>query len=196
MEKLKIKLPIIVEGRYDKSALSGFVDAVILTTGGFSIFNNKEQQALLRKMARDGVILMTDSDGGGRQIRSFISGIIAPSKIHHLFIPKIQGKEKRKSKASAAGFLGVEGMDRETLTKLLAPFTEGESRETRGPEVTKLDFFMDGLSGTDGASEKRERLAKEMDLPSDMTAKALLEAVNIFLTMEEYKELVLKISQE
>ena len=46
MEKVKINLPIIVEGRYDKSALSGFLDATIITTGGFSIFNDKEKQAL------------------------------------------------------------------------------------------------------------------------------------------------------
>ena len=95
MEKIKISLPIIVEGRYDKSTLSGFLDANIITTGGFSIFNNKEKQALLRRLSANGVIVLTDSDGGGKQIRSFLSGILPSDKIHNLYIPKIAGKESR-----------------------------------------------------------------------------------------------------
>ena len=112
MEKVRINLPIIVEGRYDKSALSGFLDATIITTGGFSIFNDKEKQALLRRISANGVILLTDSDGGGKQIRKFLQGILPPDKIHNLFIPKIEGKESRKRHKSAAGTLGVEGMER------------------------------------------------------------------------------------
>ena len=76
MEKIKISLPIIVEGRYDKSALSGYIDGTIITTEGFSIFNNKEKQALLRRIAKDGIIVLTDSDGGGKQIRKFLCGIL------------------------------------------------------------------------------------------------------------------------
>ena len=103
MEKIKISLPIIVEGRYDKATLSGFIDATIITTGGFSIFNNKEKQALLCRLAKDGIIVLTDSDGGGKQIRKFLAGILPPDKIHNLYIPKIEGKESRKRKPSAAG---------------------------------------------------------------------------------------------
>ena len=101
MEKTKISLPIIVEGRYDKSSLSGFLDATILTTDGFSIFNNKEKQALLRRVAQNGIIVLTDSDGGGKQIRKFLAGILPSDKIHNLYIPKIAGKESRKRKPSA-----------------------------------------------------------------------------------------------
>ena len=108
MEKIKISLPIIVEGRYDKSTLSGFVDATIITTGGFSIFNNKEKQALIRRLGENGIIVLTDSDGGGKQIRKFLAAIIPSDKIHNLYIPKIAGKESRKSKPSASGNLGVE----------------------------------------------------------------------------------------
>ena len=90
MEKIKIDLPIIVEGRYDKSALSGFIDGTIITTGGFSIFNNKEKQTLIRRLAEGGIIILTDSDGGGKQIRSFLQGILSADKIHNLYIPKIE----------------------------------------------------------------------------------------------------------
>ena len=100
MEKIKVSLPIVVEGRYDKSTLSGFVDATIITTDGFSIFNNKEKQLLVRRLCADGAIILTDSDGGGKQIRSFLSGIVRSDKIYNLYIPKISGKEKRKQRES------------------------------------------------------------------------------------------------
>ena len=64
-----IRLPLIVEGRYDKSAVLGMFSATVITTDGFGIFNSKEKQALIRKIAKDGIIILTDSDAGGKQIR-------------------------------------------------------------------------------------------------------------------------------
>lgn len=191
---MKISLPIIVEGRYDKSTLSGFVDATVITTGGFAVFNNKEKQALIRRLSVDGVIVLTDSDGGGRQIRSFLSGILPKDKIHHLHIPKIEGKEKRKPHASRSGMLGVEGMKRELLERLLTPFAVCKKNEKNTKIITKLDFFEDGLSGGDGSSQKRAELCRLAELPTDMTANALLEAVNLLYSHEEYKKLILKIN--
>ncbi len=196
MDKIRIALPIIVEGRYDKSALSGYIDATVITTGGFSIFNNKEKQALIRKISKDGIILLTDSDGGGRQIRSFLQGILPKDKIYNLFIPKIEGKEKRKRKPSAAGTLGVEGMEKETILKLLSPFQEGEKDIKDKEMTTKLDFFEDGLSGKANSSARRARLCEILELPSDMTSNSLLEAVNLLLTREEYKKIIDRINTE
>ena len=190
MEKIKISLPIIVEGRYDKSTLSGFIDATIITTGGFSIFNNKEKQALLRRISENGVIVLTDSDGGGKQIRSFLAGILPPDKIHNLYIPKIAGKESRKRKPSASGNLGVEGMDKETILRLLTPFTEGKTTQNDGKMITKVDFFTDKLTGCEGASENRSRLCRECNLPDDMTPNALLEAMNLLYGYDEYKRII------
>ena len=196
MDKLKISLPIIVEGRYDKATLSGFVSANIITTEGFSVFNNKEKQALIRRMSGSGIIVLCDSDGGGRQIRSFLSGILPRDKIHHLYIPRVDGKESRKSHASKEGLLGVEGMKREVLERLLKPFSSGNNTEKSSKMITKLDFFEDGLSGGNGASQKRAELCKLAELPCDMTANALLEAMNLLYSYEEYKDLVLKIEGE
>ena len=41
---IRIREAIIVEGRYDKNTLSQVVDAVIIETSGFGVFNNKEKQ--------------------------------------------------------------------------------------------------------------------------------------------------------
>lgn len=195
MEKLKISLPIIVEGRYDKSALSGFLDATIITTGGFSIFNNKEKQELIRRVAENGIIILTDSDGGGKQIRKFLAGIIPSDKIHNLYIPKIEGKESRKRRPSASGNLGVEGMEKEVILRLLTPFANGETAQKCGKMITKVDFFTDKLTGCDGASENRAKLCKLCNLPDDMTPNALLEAMNLLYGYDEYKELVKEINR-
>ena len=68
---------------------------------------------------KKGIILLTDSDGGGKQIRSFLSGLVEKDKLYHVYIPQIAGKESRKSSPSKAGFLGVEGVGREILEKAL-----------------------------------------------------------------------------
>ena len=110
-DKPIIALPIVVEGRYDKSAILSMFSANVITTEGFGIFNSAEKQQLIRKIAgKSGIILLTDSDGGGRQIRSFLTSILPPEKIFQLYIPRIAGKERRKDRPSKEGVLGVEGV--------------------------------------------------------------------------------------
>ena len=193
MEKYRVRLPIIVEGRYDKAHLSSFLSATIITTEGFGIFKNKEKQALIRRIGADGVILLCDSDGGGRQIRAFLSGLLPKGKIHNLYTPEIKGKERRKTQASAAGNLGVEGIDKEIILRLLSPFIDGEGAEREGRAITPADLYEAGLSGRDNSASMREALCRAIDLPHDMTAKALLEMLNLFYTYEELSELLEKI---
>ena len=40
---LKIKEAVIVEGRYDKLKLSNLLDTLIVETGGFHIYKDKEK---------------------------------------------------------------------------------------------------------------------------------------------------------
>ena len=191
----KISLPIIVEGRYDKAAIAGMYDCTVIETSGFGIFNNKEKQALIRRLGANGVILLTDSDGGGKQIRSFISGILPKDKIYQLYIPKIEGKEPRKTHRSAAGTLGVEGVGGDVLRRLLDPFANGENPAKDRGRVTKTDLFLDGLSGGDASSSLRAAFARECDLPDDMTANALLSAINLLYTYDEYKKTIQKVKE-
>lgn len=184
-EKLRIPLPIIVEGKYDKNTLSQILDATILTTDGFAIFNSKEKQALLRRLCSDGAIVLTDSDGGGRQIRAFLSSILPKESIHPLYIPKIQGKERRKSAPSKSGTLGVEGMEADLLYELFLPLSTDAERKTGDP-ITKTDFFVCGLTGAENASARRDTLALALHLPDGMGASPLLAAVNLLLTREEF----------
>ena len=47
---LHIREAVVVEGRYDKNALSQVVDTLILETAGFGIFKDRDQMALLRRL--------------------------------------------------------------------------------------------------------------------------------------------------
>ena len=189
MDKIPISLPVAVEGKYDQIRLSSVIDATILTTQGFGIFNNREKRALLQALSKNGIILLTDSDGAGSMIRSHIQSFIPPDKIYHLYIPQIEGKEKRKKTPSKAGTLGVEGMEPELLRQLFQTFADRHAMKEKKPRsITKADFFADGLTGREGSAVLRNALCARLSLPADMTPTALLAAVNMLLDYPEYQE--------
>ena len=189
----KIKEVIVVEGRYDKNTLSQVVDAVIIETSGFGIFNNTQKQKLLRTMAEArGLIVLTDSDGAGFVIRNFIKSCVDPGLVKHAYIPDMQGKERRKSAPSKEGKLGVEGMRPEVLLDALfraGATIDGEENERTSVRITKADMYARGLSGREGSAEKRAKLIKELDLPEHITAGALLDVLNAVMSREEFMEL-------
>lgn len=194
MEKMKIALPILVEGRYDKIKLESLLDAEILETGGFSVFNRDDRMAFFRRLAAGrGIIVLTDSDGGGRMIRSYLSECLPKEKVFHLYIPAIPGKEKRKKHAGRAGVLGVEGTDPDTLRRLFAPFA-GETPVGR-MKLRKADLYADGLSGGENSAALRAAFLQEAELPTDLPATALLHAVNLLFSEEEYRSILQKARQ-
>ena len=197
MEKLYIPYPVIVEGKYDKIRLDSIMVGQIIPTDGFSLFNGEQKQKLLRRLAeKSRIIVLTDSDGAGTLIRSKISSLIPKEKLIQLYIPQIEGKERRKQKASAEGTLGVEGMENDVLYKLLSPYAvsaEGEKEDAESARaayfenpLSKTDFYIDGLSGGENSAERRDEFALSLGLPTGMTAGALLAATKLLLTYEEY----------
>ena len=192
LRKLNIPYPIVVEGKYDRLRLISVCNAKIMTTEGFGIFKKKEKLALFREISkRTPVIVITDSDGAGKLIRSHITSAIPKDRLIQLYIPKIKGTEKRKSQASAEGTLGVEGMERELLYDLLSPYEDETAFDAaRENPLSKTDFYMDGLSGGEDSKNRRANLARALSLPEDMTANALLEAVRLVATYEEYCNIV------
>lgn len=189
---LKLDRPVVVEGKYDRLRLKNVIDAPIITTNGFRIFNDKEKRAMIRRMAEEnGVFVLTDADGAGLVIRNLLRGCVPKEKITNIYIPAVRGKEKRKAAPSKEGFLGVEGIDEETLTRLFAPFAVSEcdvdaAAVPRKTPVKKSDFYLAGLSGGEGSAEKRAALAAYSSLPPYMSANALLEAVNLLYSKEEF----------
>ena len=192
MEKLRIAYPVIVEGKYDRLRLLTVMEGQILTTDGFGIFKQKEKLALIRALAaKSPLIVLTDSDGAGQLIRSHIGSAVPRDRLIPLYVPQIKGKEKRKAEPSAAGFLGVEGQERALLYELLLPFA-GACEIAREP-ITKVDLFEDGLTGHRDSAARRDALAAQFALPPGMTPNALLAALAVIATREEYKNAVSKL---
>ena len=190
MKKLQIAYPIIVEGKYDRMKLLAICEGLIIKTDGFGIFKKQEKMVLLRALAeKTRIIVLSDSDGAGKVIRSHISSAIPKERLIQVYTPRIEGKEKRKAQASAEGYLGVEGADVKILYDILLPFSS-DGNGACGCNITKLDFYNDGLTGMDNSSEKRNKVAKFLGLPADMTPNALLSAIQVAYTIEEYKSAV------
>lgn len=192
---LRIKEAIVVEGRYDKNALSQLVDGIILETSGFGIFKDEQRLKLLRRLALErGLIVLTDSDGAGFVIRNFLKGAIDPALVKHAYVPDRRGKERRKRKPGKEGKLGVEGMPPQVLEQALrragATFLDGpEEVESQRRQITKGDLFVAGLSGMPDSAGRRKVLLERLDLPEHLTANALLEALNVFYGYDALAEL-------
>ena len=191
MSKPRIEEVIVVEGRYDRNMLLQVVDATVVETGGFSVFNDREKLAFLRKLAQKrGLILLTDSDGAGFVIRNYLKGSIPTEQVKQAYIPDIPGKERRKRKAGKEGKLGVEGMTPEILLQALrrggATFV-GEAAPSAAVPITKADLLDRGLIGP-GSTQKRQQLLKNLELPEHLTPNALLETLNLLMSREEFYE--------
>ena len=194
MEKIRLGMPVVVEGKYDAIRLSAVFDGCIVRTDGFGVFRSAERLALIRRLAGErGVVVLTDPDGAGKVIRRYLSGAIPPEKIYHLYVPRIEGKERRKPQPSKEGVLGVEGIACDTLREILARFAAGHGIDTATGEIsgegatrpvggiTKVDFYECGLTGKPDAAAARDALCAKLGLPKGMTAPALLAAVNLLL---------------
>lgn len=189
----RVREVIVVEGRYDKNALKQVVEATVVETGGFGVFNDRERLALLRRLAAErGLILLTDSDGAGFVIRNFLKGAIPKAQLKQAYIPDIYGKERRKAAPGKEGKLGVEGMPPDILLSALeragATFEDDVGAEKDRTPITKTDLYELGLTGRPESGARRAALLKKLGLPEKMTTNALLEALNILYSREEIWE--------
>jgi ribonuclease M5 len=189
---VKIKEVIVVEGRYDKNTLSQIVDATIITLGGFSVFNDKEKLAFLRRLAeKQGLIVLTDSDAAGFVIRDRIAAAIPKEQLLHAYIPQRRGKESRKREASKEGLLGVEGME---ATDLLAALRaagatmDGVEAESPTPYLTAARMMEDGLTGGTDSKKKREALCRALELPAYLSTSRLMAVLNAAVSERDYLE--------
>lgn len=188
---VRIREAIVVEGKYDQNTLRQIVDTAVIPTHGFGVMKDRELLAFLRTVAeKRGLILLTDSDGAGFVIRNFLKGALPKEQVRHAYIPDIAGKERRKKAPGKEGKLGVEGMEPAVLLEALrragATFLDEAAEAPAGTPITKADLYEWGLSGGPDSREKRLALLKELNLPSHMSANALLEALNLLYTKETF----------
>lgn len=188
----KIKEAIIVEGIYDQNKINQLVDATVITTNGFRIYKDKKKIEMIRRFAATtGIIIFTDSDRAGFQIRNYIKNLVGNKNVKHAYIPDVKGKEKRKDKPSKEGFLGVEGVSDDIIVEALK---NAGVTERKMPDdirlISKSDLFADGLSGGADSKILREKLLKILELPARISANMLLDVLNGLYGYDEYKKMV------
>lgn len=191
MDKLKLRQAIVVEGKYDQNTLRQLVDTAIFTTNGFTGMKDPALLRLLQKAAQTtGLVILTDSDGAGFLIRNTLKSALPETGVLHAYIPDLPGKEKRKAAPGKEGLLGVEGMTPEIILKALrnagAEFADGSTPPPAREPITKQDLFALGLSGGPESAKKRAALLKALSLPAHMSANALLQALNVLFSREEF----------
>ena len=179
MDKLRIRQAIVVEGKYDQNALRQLVDTAIFTTNGFTGMKDPALLRLLRQAAKTtGLIILTDSDGAGFLIRNTLKSALPAEGVLHAYIPDIPGTERRTTAPGQEVLL-------QALRNAGADFEDAQAAPAREP-VTKQDFFTLGLSGRPDSAAKRAALLQALSLPAHMSANALLQAVNVLFSREEF----------
>ncbi len=188
---IKIKEAVIVEGKYDKIKLSSIINAVIIPTNGFNIFKNKETVELVKFYAEHtGIIIMTDSDAAGFKIRSYIKSVVKNGRIINVYIPDVFGKEKRKTKPSAEGKLGVEGISKDLIIEAFEKAGVAASANSAKGNITKADLFEYGLTGGNNSSVYRKVILKALGLPGMLSANGMLEVINTMMNKEEFEKII------
>lgn len=176
---IHIKEAVIVEGRYDKAKLSSLCDALIVETNGFQIYRDAEKRAFIRRLAAErGVIVLTDSDNAGRQLRSYIASFLPKEQIRHAYIPDIYGKERRKALPAKEGKLGVEGVPAEVILQALSDAGVMSESAQNEPQFSPADLYALGLSGSKNSAERRKMLFRILGLPENLSTKQLLRWAN------------------
>lgn len=191
---ITLREAIVVEGRHDIDKVRRIFDTAVIETRGFGIYKDREKLQLIRKLAVTcGVILLTDPDGAGFQIRNYLKGAIPEGRVYHAIVPDRPGKERRKAAPSKEGLLGVEGLEEDVIREAVLSCgitPDGEPAPRAG--LTKVDFFQLGLSGKEHSAALRRALAARLDLPRRITANGLLEVCDLLLTRQELEQAVME----
>lgn len=151
MEKLRIKEAIVVEGRDDTNAVQKAVEALIIETHGYGI--SKNTWDLLEKADKEkGLIIFTDPDYSGEEIRRKISAKFPTSK--HAYMPR--------KKATKKDDIGIENATPEAIVEALSKIAY--TNETAEAVFTMADLDAAGLVGNPKAKENREFLGSELGI--------------------------------
>ncbi|WP_047809074.1 ribonuclease M5 [Desulfosporosinus acididurans] len=162
-----IKELIVVEGKNDAHAVRlalGNVD--ILWTEGFGL--TKEKLEYIAEMAvRQGVIVFTDPDTVGEQIRKRIGN----------YVPQVKHAYLSKKAATKRGDIGVENANLEEIRRAFAHIQQ--EQESSVETFTMDDLWSAGLAGSSRASDFRLALGRRLGI-GDNNAKQFLHRLNRF----------------
>lgn len=175
-----IKEIIVVEGRDDETAVKQAVEAEIIITHGFGI-KNKTFEQIKRAQEKCGVIILTDPDHAGEQIRKRIDEKIKGCK--HAFVSR--------EDATLADDIGIENASPKAICAALekAHATASEIIET----FTKTDLLKNDLIISSNASERRNLLGDILGIGYG-NAKTFLRRLNKYgITREMFEQAIIRL---
>ncbi|MBR3891216.1 MAG: ribonuclease M5 [Bacilli bacterium] len=177
MFHVKIKEVIVVEGKSDYTLLKSFLDVEIIITNGSEI--SKETLELIKKANETrGVIILTDPDYPGMQIRNKINQYTNGCK--NAFV--------EKSKAIRGKKVGIAETRKEDILQALenvVTFTN-----VAIGDVTYNDLYELGFVGKADSKQKREKVCSKYHL-GWCNGKNFLRRINMFnITIDMIKEVI------
>jgi len=173
-----IKELIVVEGKNDAHAVRlalGEVD--IIWTDGYGL--TKKKLDYIAEMAnRQGVIVFTDPDTVGEQIRNRIQA----------YVPQVKHVYLTRKVATKQGDIGVENAALHEIRRAFAHIKQDQG--TPSEEFTIEDLLLLGLAGTARASEYRLTIGRKLGI-GDSNAKQFLHRLNRFgISREEFLQAI------
>lgn len=174
-EKPFVRECIVVEGRDDEAAVHRAVEALTIATHGFGI---KQETLDLISVAyeKQGIIILTDPDYAGEQIRRRLSVLFPEAKQAFL----------TKDEAIKAGDIGVENANADSIQAAL--IAAKAITEISISDFSMEDLWEHSLVGCPSAAENRELLGRELKIGSG-NAGAFLKKLNRFgITRKEFQE--------
>nr|WP_307775127.1 ribonuclease M5 [uncultured Cetobacterium sp.] len=178
MKKI-IKEVIVVEGRDDISAVKAAVDAEIIQTNGFAIRKKGNIEKLRVAYENKGLIVLTDPDFVGEELRKFIQKFFP--KVKHAYISRTAGTKD--------GDVGVENATPEVILEALekAKCEVVENKEN----IFTMDILIDNnLVGSDESRNLREKVGAQLGI-GYANGKQFLSKLNRYgITMEEFEKAV------
>lgn len=161
---------IVVEGKNDAQAVRRALGAVdILWTEGYGLTREKLQY-IKEMAARRGVIVLTDPDSVGEQIRERIRCTVPEAKQVYLSKKEARSKDDRD--------IGVENATPEDIRRAFQ-YIQVEHIELKDPIFKMDDLVRAGLTGLPDSAEKRRAVGRILGL-GDANAKQFLHRLNRF----------------
>lgn len=161
---MKIREVIVVEGRGDERAVKAAVDAEVIVTSGYGIAEETFRKIAFARQ-RKGVIVLTDPDRPGEQIRKRINDRVPGCKNAYLV----------RRDAIKKNDIGIENATPETIRKALA---KAQCVVDAAPDAfTREDLLVHRLFGGRDAARRRETIGRILGI-GYANGKQLLKRLN------------------
>lgn len=170
-----LKEVLIVEGKADVIAVKRALEADCITTGGFHI-TRRTLTNIAAAYSKRGIIILTDPDSAGENIRAFLSKKFPEAK--HAYIPR--------DEATANDDVGVEQASPESIRKALSKVRTLEINPRE--EFTAAEMVKFKLAGNVDSSKLRDKVGAALGIGYGNVKTFVKRLNNYGVTRAEFEE--------